>query len=256
MLDGDINLSVTMTLISSVASFGMTSLWAYVLGNPLVSNGAIEIPYHLIAISLAMFTIPLGLGVLLKYKWPEGSNRVAQIVARPFFLLCLIFVPALGIANSTFMFYLLTWRHFLSGFLLSTLGYTFGAGMALIFRQSRPQVIAISLETAIQNGAIAFVVLNLTFPSPYADLGNLPVIAFLVCSTGPVMFVVYGIYLLYKCATGKSSFEQVRQEIRERKSRAMGESALENQTPSDEMIDIKPDKEALSTLISEQNPDV
>ena len=31
----------------------------------------------------------------------------------------------------------------------------------------RPQIIAISLETAIQNGGIAFVVIGLTFPSPY-----------------------------------------------------------------------------------------
>ena len=37
MLDGDVNLSVTMTLVSSVASFGMTSLWIYLLGDPLVS---------------------------------------------------------------------------------------------------------------------------------------------------------------------------------------------------------------------------
>ena len=32
LLDGDVNLSVTMTMISSISSFGMTSLWVWLLG--------------------------------------------------------------------------------------------------------------------------------------------------------------------------------------------------------------------------------
>ena len=32
MLGGDVNLSVTMTMISSISSFGMTSLWVWLLG--------------------------------------------------------------------------------------------------------------------------------------------------------------------------------------------------------------------------------
>ena len=46
------------------------------------------------------------------------------------------------------------------------------------------QIIAISLETAIQNGGIAFIVLSLTFPSPYSDMGLLPVFSFIFLSTG------------------------------------------------------------------------
>jgi hypothetical protein len=46
------------------------------------------------------------------------------------------------------------------------------------------QIIAISLETAIQNGGIAFIVLSLTFPSPYSDMGLLPVLSFIFISTG------------------------------------------------------------------------
>ena len=47
------------------------------------------------------------------------------------------------------------------------------------------QIVAISLETAIQNGGIAFVVLGLTFESPISDMANMPIIAFFFCSTGP-----------------------------------------------------------------------
>ena len=81
------------------------------------------------------------------------------------------------------------------------------------FRQSRAQVIAISLETAIQvkviiprshsagchyptlnlilapiqNAAIGYVVLNLTFESPYSDMGVIPVLSFLFFSTGSLL---------------------------------------------------------------------
>ena len=82
---------------------------------------------------------------------------------------------------NVFFFYLVTWRHLLSGALLGLCGYALGGGAAFLARMSRPQVcksllnlqyliantvqiIAVAIETAIQNGGIAVVVLNLTFP--------------------------------------------------------------------------------------------
>ena len=142
MFDGDVNLSVTMTLVSSVASFGMTSLWAWLLGRHLVAGegsrdptASIDIPYHMIAISLFTFAIPLGIGVLFKYKWPLKADRIHQLTAKPFFMLCLIVIPVVGISNSIFMFYLTTWRHVVAGFLVGNLGYLFGAGFAALCRQ-------------------------------------------------------------------------------------------------------------------------
>ncbi len=37
-------------------------------------------------------------------------------------------------------------------------------------------------------------VLTLSFPSPYSELGLLPVISFFFCSVGPVLFAAYGLY--------------------------------------------------------------
>ena len=65
MFNGDINLSCTMTFLSTVSSFAFTSLWVYFLGTPLV-NKTIPIPYVQIALSLASFTIPLIIGTIIK----------------------------------------------------------------------------------------------------------------------------------------------------------------------------------------------
>ena len=63
-------------------------------------------------------------------------------------------------------------------------------------KQGRAQIVAISLETAIQNGGIAFVVVNLTFDSPYSDMATIPILSRLFFATGPVRFLVYGGYLI------------------------------------------------------------
>ena len=85
-----------------------------------------------------------------------------------------------GVVMNLFFFYLVTWRHLLSGALLGLCGYTLGGLAATLAGMNRSQVwrkqnrniemrfslkvIAVAIETAIQNGGIAVVVLNLTFP--------------------------------------------------------------------------------------------
>ena len=204
MWGGDVNLSCTMTLVSTVASFGMTSLWVFLLGRQYADKD-INLPYHMIAVSLFTFIIPLGLGCLFKHKKGEKAVRVKNLIAKPFFAVCLVIFPVVGTLSNLFYFYLVTWRHLLSGFLLGTIGYILGAGFAWICRQGKPQIIAISLETAIQNGGIAFVVLSLTFPSPYSEMGLFPVISFFFCSTGPILFLAFGLYESFRCITGKKT---------------------------------------------------
>ena len=45
LLDGDVNLSVTMTMISSISSFGMTSLWVWLLGTQFSGERDIQASY-------------------------------------------------------------------------------------------------------------------------------------------------------------------------------------------------------------------
>ena len=101
LFHGDLNLSLTMTLVSTVASFGMTSLWAYILGNPLIAEGSVKIPYHTIAISLASITIPLGLGILFKCKRPQAAQRMARLISKPLFIICQIAIPCLILTQAS-----------------------------------------------------------------------------------------------------------------------------------------------------------
>jgi len=207
MFNGDINLSCTMTFLSTVFSFAFTSLWVFLLGTPLVDK-VIPIPYLQIALSLISFTIPLMVGVAVKFKWPKKAESLKRI-SRPFFLCVLVVLPTYASVTNQHFFYLCTWRIIVSGACLGFLGYIFGAALAALVGQGKPQIIAISLETAIQNGGISIIVLNMTFPSPYSDMGLLPVMSFFFCSTGPIMFVIYAVYLLGKKIKDCAEFKQV-----------------------------------------------
>ena len=212
MFDGDVNLSVTMTIISSLASFALTTFWTWLLGSNLVDiesaknpTKAIHIPYNNLILTLLGLAIPLSFGVLFRQKWPDLGQRLHTLIAKPIFLLALIILFVLGLLNSLFIFHLLEWRHILAGFSLGSLGYIFGAVMAKLCHQDTPQVIAISIETALQNFGIAFVVLNQTFDSPYSDLGVLPIIGYYICSTTPILLVTYIFYL--SCTVGRRYME-------------------------------------------------
>ena len=113
MFDGDVNLSVTMTFISSVGSFAFTTMWVYLLGAPMVGR-TVPIPYLQLTVSLALFVIPLLLGILIQYKLTKVAEKLKR-VSRPFFFVCLIIFPVVGSIQNIHFFYMCDWQHVVSG---------------------------------------------------------------------------------------------------------------------------------------------
>ena len=58
MFEGDVNLSCTMTFLSSLGSFAFSTVWVWLLGTPLVGR-AVTIPYLQLTVSLASFTVEI-----------------------------------------------------------------------------------------------------------------------------------------------------------------------------------------------------
>ena len=146
-------------------SFLFTTMWVYLLGSPLVGK-MVTIPYLQLTLSLASFTVPLLIGVGVKFKWPKAAEKIRRI-SKPFFLILLIIFPVVGLVSNAIykiqltvcfkhspcqwqnkhFFYLCTWRQLVAGSLLGFMGYTLGAGLALICRQDRAKVITIILSS-------------------------------------------------------------------------------------------------------------
>ena len=96
------------------------------------------------------------------------------------------------------IFILLDWTLVLAGLCVTIAGFLFGGLFAWITRLGRPQIVAVSLETAMQNANIAFVLLKTTLPTPYSDIAALPPIAQILMTTS-ILFVLFGIIMVHKC---------------------------------------------------------
>lgn len=185
LFDGDVTLSVTMTFISTIAALAMMPLWIFTLGASLFRDREATIPYVNLAGSLIILTLPIGIGMLIQQYSPRLS-KISRKIIKPFTLICVFVGICVGLYANSFVFSLFTWQVLLAGICIAWGGYTFGALMAWIFRLNKSQIIAVSIETAFQNPAVAFVMLLMSLPQPDADLSSVPVIAQLMLTGLPM----------------------------------------------------------------------
>ena len=132
LLNGDINLSITMTFISTVAALGMMPLWLLLLGST-ISEGELVIPYIQLISTLLMLVIPITLGMWIRYRFEKGAKIMKAIIV-PMTLLTVLFIFTAGIYINLFIFMLMTWKMVAGGFLCAFGGYLFGAILAWLCR--------------------------------------------------------------------------------------------------------------------------
>jgi len=203
MLEGDVNLSVTMSFISTVCAFAMTTFWVWMLCSPLVQDSAIQIPYFQLLFSLIILVIPVGLGMGFKRWKPILAEKVKNRIGRPLCLLIVILILLVSVYTSRNIAYLFSWRHIVSGAALGFSGYICGGLAAYLARMPREQIIAVAIETATQNGGVPFTIIGLSFPSPYSDMATLPILAYYTVSGGNFILLTLAIWKCFAFLRGK-----------------------------------------------------
>ncbi|GMT04960.1 hypothetical protein PENTCL1PPCAC_27134 [Pristionchus entomophagus] len=200
LLDGNVNLSVTMTFLSTLASLFFMPLWLSLLGQEFLvgfSTGSIiKVPYAKIGSSLGSLVGPLLIGVLIA-RWKPALAAKARKIMRPFIIFVLIFVVAFGALSNLYMFKMITTRALIGGLLLPWCGFMFGCFAAIFARRSPGDVTAIAIETGIQNTGVAILLLKFSFPTPDSDISSLlPVIV--ACFTPGPLLAGAAVHMLLK----------------------------------------------------------
>ncbi|CAI5448908.1 unnamed protein product [Caenorhabditis angaria] len=190
LLDGNLNLSVTMTFISTMCSLVMMPLWLHFLGHPFLqgfsSDATIKVPYTKIVSSLIALIIPLLIGIAIK-KWKPTWAGKARGVMRPFVIFVMIFVVIFGSLTNLYMFRMLTIPALIGGLALPWCGFMFGCFVALLTKRAPEDVTAIAVETGIQNTGIAILLLKASFGQPDADIGSLLPVIVAAFTPGPLL---------------------------------------------------------------------
>jgi len=148
----------------------MIPLWLFTLGRTLVSDDVnIAIPFTNIMTVLALYLIPVIIGLLIQRYCKRVSAVIVRLL-RPAFVLFMLVMIIIGIWSNLFVLRLFRPVLLLAGFLLPYIGVMLSGVAAFVLRQPQPRIITIAIETGIQNVALAILLMKLSLPQPDADL--------------------------------------------------------------------------------------
>lgn len=122
LLDGNFNLSVTMTTISTLAAFVMTPLWIFTLGKMIFNRANLGVPYSRIAAMAVGLLVPLGIGLLIQRFMPKTTKFLVRVL-KPVSLSCNVLLIIFGVISHTYTFQQVSWQVYLIVNYSSQIGY-------------------------------------------------------------------------------------------------------------------------------------
>lgn len=165
---GDTALSITMSLMSTLAAFGLMPFWIFILVVLAFDSGA-DIPWLNIVVSLLLIIIPTIIGLATRYyntefkiggkfiwQWIEISTTIFGVI---FLVAALVF--ALVIYDDIYSG--APWSVWVMALILQPAGCAFGYFAARLLGMTHKEQRTISLETGVQSFTLTIAVINLTF---------------------------------------------------------------------------------------------
>jgi sodium/bile acid cotransporter 3/5 len=109
ILGGNINLSIAMTTISTIAAFGMMPLWIFTLGKSIFERAKLGVPYRKIFTMAFGLVIPLGIGLLIQKFFPRFARFLVRIL-KPVSMILILFIIIFAIVTNFYIFQLFSWE--------------------------------------------------------------------------------------------------------------------------------------------------
>ncbi|CAB3381464.1 Hypothetical predicted protein [Cloeon dipterum] len=207
VLEGNLDLSVTMTAVSTFVSFVTIPIWVFSLGGVIFEEANIGVPYVKIAVIAITLFVPLVIGVLFQIFLPKVSNFLGKIL-KPFAVIMLPII-IVGTFTNLYLFKFLTWQLGVAAILDPLLGYLFGAIVSKLFGLDTRDTIAISIETGIQNTAIAVLLLKFALETPESDISAIcPVAVFLMTQIPLSILLIF--FKIRECRGRKDAEKVIR----------------------------------------------
>ncbi|KAM9319996.1 ileal sodium/bile acid cotransporter-like [Gastrophryne carolinensis] len=167
-LDGDMDLSISMTTCSTLLALGMMPLCIFLYSKIWVDANSIVIPYSNMGIALVALVVPVGFGILLNYKWP----RIAKIILKIGSITGGILIILIAVVGG--VLYRGAWdiapKLWIIGTIFPLCGYVFGFGLAYLANQTWSRCRTVSLETGMQNTQLCTTIIQLSFTPEQLNL--------------------------------------------------------------------------------------
>jgi BASS family bile acid:Na+ symporter len=173
---GSVALSISMTTASTVVAIVMmpillnvyTAGYTAAITAQLQATGAetvFVIPTKNIITSLIMVLLPVAMGMFLRKKWADWA-KTAEDTAGFMGMIVIIYLLGTAFIRHGKLFLQTPIEVYVGVIAIGLLGFLFGYFVSRIFGLAPIFQRAISLETGIQNGPLAFAIILLSFSEP------------------------------------------------------------------------------------------
>ncbi len=163
---GDLALSISMTVASSLAATIMMPLLLGMYSSALGIGSEIVIPFGRILMSLLMLLIPVSIGMLIRHYNVKLATLVEKIGSWVG-ILAIVLIMLMPLFKKTDMFNVPT-SVFISSGLIAAGGMIFGYVLSRLWKLTIRQSKTVSLETGIQNAVLTIGIINLSFDAETA----------------------------------------------------------------------------------------
>ncbi|KAM9848689.1 sodium/bile acid cotransporter 4 [Aulostomus maculatus] len=165
LVHGEMNLSIIMTISSTLLALVLMPLCLWIYSRAWINTPVVDLmPFGAIILTLCSTLIPIGLGVLLRYR----NTRVADIVLKASLWSLLVTLVLLFILTGAMLgpalLSTIPPSVYMVAILMPLCGYAAGYGLALLFDLPPNSRRAVSLETGCQNVQLCTAILKLAFP--------------------------------------------------------------------------------------------
>nr|XP_023019002.1 sodium/bile acid cotransporter 5-like isoform X2 [Leptinotarsa decemlineata] len=199
LLDGNINLSIAMSAVSTIAAFAMMPFWIFTLGRLIFESGNLAVPYTQVFSYVIALLVPLGIGYLIQRYLRKVANYLVRIM-KILSICLLIFIIIFASVTNMWLFNIFSWQIIVAGMAVPWMGFLAGFLMSKFLRQPPPDCTAIAIEIGIQNTGIAIFLLRFSLPQPEADLTTVVPVSIGILTPFPLLFL-----LIYKKIYARST---------------------------------------------------
>lgn len=155
---GNLALSVTMTVNSTLWAFIMTPLMLLLYSRLVGLDASLDIPFSELATVIFGLIVPVGLGMLVR-RLSANAGSILELMGGVFGLLFIPFLIIIWVPRNWQLLLTTQWPTYLVAIGLGLVGMTVAYFFAKALRLHPMNARTISLETGIQNGPLAIAVI-------------------------------------------------------------------------------------------------
>ncbi|KAM9190152.1 ileal sodium/bile acid cotransporter [Dugong dugon] len=174
-VDGDMDLSISMTTCSTLLALGMMPLCLWIYTKTWTDAGTIVIPYNSIGTSLVSLVVPVSVGMFFNYKWPQKAKIILKIGSITGIILIILVAVVGGILYQGS--WVISPKLWIIGAIFPMVGYFLGFFLARIAGQPWHRCRTVALETGMQNTQLCSTIVQLSFsPEQLTHMFTFPLI--------------------------------------------------------------------------------